>query len=53
MLEEVDVGKLLHLVHIGRLGYLFIIEEDPRWLSLTGYDLPYEGNIVAATTERN
>jgi hypothetical protein len=44
--KEIHVGKLLHFLHIGGLGYLFVVEQNPRWALLVWQLLANERNIV-------
>jgi len=44
--EEIHVRKLLHLLHISGLGYLLVVEEDPRSGLLVGNLFTNECNIV-------
>lgn len=43
-LEEVHVGKLLHLLHILHLDHLFIVEQHPR--GLLAELLADKGNVM-------
>ncbi len=44
--EEVDVGKLLHLIHIHRLDHLLVVEQHPRVAALLLDFLANERDIV-------
>lgn len=40
--EEVDVGELLHFIHITAKSHLFVVEKDPTFLLL------YESDVVTS-----
>jgi hypothetical protein len=47
-LEEVDIGKLLHLLHIHNLDHLFVVEQNPRCLVRVRAEcLPDESNVMS------
>lgn len=45
--EEIHIGKLLHLLNVGRLGNLLVIEENPRCSLLAWQLFAHKRNIVA------
>jgi hypothetical protein len=45
-LEEVDIGKLLHLLDFHYLHDLFIVEQDPRGTVVMWQLLADEGDIM-------
>ena len=46
--EEIHIGKLLHLLHVGRLGNLLVIEENTLRCPLFCQLLKYESDVVAS-----
>jgi hypothetical protein len=50
MPKEIHVRKLLHLLHVSRLGDLLVIEENPRCGPLVWQLLANEGHVVTAST---
>ena len=46
-LKEVDVGKLLHLIHIYCFDHFFIVEQHPSFFAFVRNFLADKGDVVS------
>jgi hypothetical protein len=44
--KEINIGKLLHLLHVSGLGYFLIVEENPRGRLFVGHLFADECDVV-------